>query len=93
MYSDEGKTFVSDTCACVSPFANNEVPCTNHLGAYVKKFVDEGKLIPNYDYDPDDHYSVLGAVMQKYLNGNIDRAELAGQIQEYWKNAKQVRHG
>ena len=93
VYSDEGRTFISDTCACVSPFVNNEVPCTNHLGAYVKKYVDEGKLIPNYDYDPDDHYSVLGAVMQKYLNGNIDRAELATEIQDYWKNAKPVMHG
>ena len=93
VYSDEGKFFVADTCACVSPFANNDVPCTNDLGAYVKKYVDEGKLIANYDYDPDDHYSVLGAVMQKYLNGDIDRAGLAEEVQNYWKNAKQVMHG
>ena len=93
VYSDEGQFFVSDTCACVSPFKNNEVPCTNDLGAYVKQYVDEGKLIPNYDYDPDDHYAVLGGVMQKYLNGNIDRAELATEIQDYWKNATQIKRG
>ena len=92
VYDDEGKFFVSDTCACVSPFSNNEVPCTNDLGAYVKQYVDEGKLIPNYDYDPDDHYAVLGAVMQKYLNGNITREELAGEIQNYWAASTPVRH-
>ena len=92
VYDDEGKFFISDTCACVSPFANNEVPCTNDLGAYVKQYVDEGKLVPNYDYDPDDHYAVLGAVMQKYLNGDIDREELAKEIQDYWAASTPVRH-
>ena len=92
VYDDEGRFFISDTCACVSPFSNNEVPCTNDLGAYVKQYVDEGKLIPNYDYDPDDHYAVLGAVMQKYLNGNITREELAGEIQNYWAASTPVRH-
>ena len=93
VYSDEGKFLISDTCGCVSPFSNNEVPCTNDLGACVKKYVDEGKLIPNYDYDPDDHYSVLGAEMQKYLDGKLDRAGLADAITNYWKNAKVIQHG
>ena len=92
VYDDEGRFFISDTCACVSPSSNNEVPCTNDLGAYVKQYVDEGKLIPNYDYDPDDHYAVLGAVMQKYLNGDITREELAGEIQNYWAASTPVRH-
>ncbi|MBQ7372465.1 MAG: carbohydrate ABC transporter substrate-binding protein [Blautia sp.] len=92
VYDEEGQFFVSDTCACVSPFVNNEVPCTNDLGAYVKNYVDEGKLVPNYDYDPDDHYAVLGAVMQKYLNGDIDREELAKEIQDYWAAATPVQH-
>ena len=90
--SEEGQFLISDTCGCVSPFSNNTVPCTNDLGACVKKYVDEGKLIPNYDYDPDDHYSVLGAEMQKYLDGQIDRAGLADAITNYWKNAKVIRH-
>ena len=93
VYDDEGKFFVSDICACVSPFNNNEVPCTNDLGAYVKKYVNEGKLIPNYDYDPDDHYAVLGAVMQKYLDDEITREELAEEIQNYWAASTPVRHG
>ena len=93
VYDEEGKAFVSDTCGCVSPFVNNEVPCTNDLGAYVKQYVDEGKLIANYDYDPDDHYAVLGAVMQKYLNGSLDREGLAKEIENYWKSATPVLHG
>ncbi len=89
VYTDEGQGFISDTCAMISPFKNNEVPCANELGVYVKKYVDEGKIIPNYDYDPDDHYSVLGASMQKYLADQIDREGLAHEIEEYWANVKQ----
>ena len=48
-------------------FKSNDVECANELGVYVKQYVDEGKLVPNYDYDPDDHYSVLGTKMQQYL--------------------------
>lgn len=87
VYSDEGKTLISDTCGMVSPFSNNEVTCTNGLGVYVKEYADAGKLVPNYDYLPDDHYSILGATMQKYLAGNIDREGLAQEIEAYWTAA------
>lgn len=88
VYSDEGQTLTSETCGMVSAFKNNEKTCSNDLGQIVRQYVDEGKLIPNYDYDPDDHYSVLGASMQKYLAGAVDREGLAGEIEAYWSSAK-----
>lgn len=90
--SDEGKTLVSDTCGMVSPFNSNTVPCTNDLGVSVKKYVDEGKLVPNYDYAPDDHYAKNGAFMQEYLAGQSDRAGLASKIEDYWKSTTPVKH-
>jgi raffinose/stachyose/melibiose transport system substrate-binding protein len=42
-------------------------------------------LIPNYPGFPDDHYSVIGAEMQKYLAGQCTREELATAIENYWK--------
>lgn len=33
---------------------------------------------------PNDHWSVLGAAMQKYLAGRSDREELIDSIQAYW---------
>jgi len=86
--SDAGKTFISDTCGMVSPFKSNDVACSDDLGKAVKTFADAGNLVPNYNYLPDDHYSVLGAEMQKYLADQCTREELATAIQEYWKNAK-----
>lgn len=92
VYSDEGQTLISETCGMVSAFSNNDVPCSNELGAYVKQYVDEGKLVPNYDYNPDDHYSILGANMQEYLAGVIDRETLAKDIEAYWSSTTPVEH-
>lgn len=88
VYSEDGQTLISDTCAVVSPFRNNDVTCANDIGAEVKKYADAGKMVPNYDHDPDDHYPIVGASMQKYLAGQIDRKELAKEIEDYWKNVK-----
>jgi raffinose/stachyose/melibiose transport system substrate-binding protein len=69
----------------VSPFGSNTVTCTDDLGASVKGFADSDMLIPNYPGFPDDHYSVIGAEMQKYLAGQCTREELATAIENYWK--------
>jgi raffinose/stachyose/melibiose transport system substrate-binding protein len=90
--SDEGKSFISETCGMVSPFKSNDVACSDDLGKAVKGFADAGKLVPNYDYDPDDHYAVLGAEMQKYLADQCTREELAKAIQDYWANVTPVEH-
>ena len=90
--SDEGKTFISDTCGMVSPFKSNDVPCSNDIGAIVKQYVDDGMTVGNYDYDPDDHYSKLGIEMQKYLADQCTRQELADAIEAYWANVTPVEH-
>ena len=90
--SDEGHQLVSDDCAMVSPFKSNTVPCANNIGAIVKQYVDAGKMVPNYDYDPDDHYSKLGAEMQRYLAGQCTREQLADAIESYWANVTPVEH-
>ncbi len=90
--SDEGKKLVSDTCAMISPFKSNDVTCANDIGVSVKKYADAGLAIKSYDYDPDDHYSKLGAEMQRYLAGQCTRAELADAIEKYWASSTPVQH-
>ena len=92
VYTGDGQALISDTCGMVSAFSNNNVPCSNDLGADVKKFVDAGKMVPNYDYDPDDHITQVGAKMQEYLAGVADRATLAKNIQDYWASTTPVQH-
>ncbi|WP_418969400.1 ABC transporter substrate-binding protein [Alloscardovia omnicolens] len=81
----EGQEWVVNTANLVSPFKSNKLEVADPLGKSVKQFSDAGKFIENYNYAPDDHYSVLGAHFQKYLAGQEDRATFAGQIVDYWK--------
>jgi raffinose/stachyose/melibiose transport system substrate-binding protein len=90
--SEDGQKLVSEDCAMVSPFKSNTVPCANDIGAVVKEYADAGLAISSYDYDPDDHYSKLGAEMQKYLAGQCTRQELADAIESYWANVTPVEH-
>lgn len=84
----EGQEFISKDAALISPFKNNSIEAADPLGKSVKSYADAGKLIDNYNYLPDDHFSVLGASFQKWLAGEEDRAGLAQDIQDYWKTAK-----
>ena len=90
--SEEGQKFITEDCALVPAFSNNENEVADPLGQSVKKYADEGAMIDNYNYMPDDHISLCGAIFQKYLAGQMDRAEFATEIEDYWKSADVVEH-
>lgn len=90
--SEEGQKFITEDCALVSAFTNNKNEVADPLGQSVKKYADEGAMIDNYNYMPDDHISLCGAIFQKYLAGQMDRAEFATEIEDYWKSADVVEH-
>ena len=81
---EEGQDFLVNSCALVPAYSNITLPVSDPLGASVKAYADAGALIDNYNYLPDDHYSICGASFQKYLAGQIDRAGLAEEINAYW---------
>lgn len=88
----EGNAFLTEDCQLVPAFSNIAADNLDPLGTSVKSYADAGNLIPNYNFLPDDHYSVLGASMQKYLAGELDRAGFAGEVVEYWKTAQVIPH-
>lgn len=90
--SEEGQKFITEDCALVPAFTNNENEVADPLGKSVKKYADEGAMIDNYNYMPDDHISLCGAIFQKYLAGQMDRAEFATEIEDYWKSTDVVEH-
>jgi len=92
VYEEDGQDFLVNTCALVPAFSNIELEVSDPLGISVKKYADEGALIDNYNYMPDDHYAKCGASFQKYLAGEIDRAEFAGEVEDYWKATTPVEH-
>ena len=60
------------------------------LSVSVKSYADAGNLIDNYNYLPDDHFSLCGAAFQKYLAGQMDRAGLAKEVEAYWASTAPV---
>ena len=69
IYNKDGQSFLVNDCALVPAFSNIDLPISDPLGASVSKYTNAGQLIPNYNYLPDDHYAILGAMFQKYLAG------------------------
>lgn len=89
---EEGNKFLTEECNLVPAYSNINAEALDPLSLSVKAYADAGNLIPNYDYLPDDHYSLCGASMQKYLAGQVDRAGLAAEIENYWKSTTPVEH-
>ena len=88
----DGQDFVTNTCALVSPYKSNTLEVSDPLSISVKEYADAGSLIPNYNFFPDDHITVVGAMMQKYLGDELDREGLADELTEYWKGAAIIEH-
>ena len=85
VYDEKGQDLIVNKCNLVPAFSNIKLDMTNDFNKSVKKYVDEGK-VNAYVPIPSDHRSTLAAYMQKYLAGELDRTELAGYLDDYWKN-------
>ena len=90
VFDEKGNAFLTETCALVPAYSNIDAANLDPLGASVKAYADQKALIDGYNYLPDDHYSIIGAEMQKYLAGQADRAALAKSVQDYWKSVTPV---
>ncbi len=88
----EGNAFLTEKCALVPAYSNIDCSALDPLSQSVKKYADAGALIANYNYLPDDHITVAGGIMQKYLAGEEDRAAFAAELENYWAGATVVAH-
>jgi raffinose/stachyose/melibiose transport system substrate-binding protein len=89
VYDQAGQDFLVNKANVIPAFKNITLQPTNSLAKVIKAYNDAGKSIPFAgNYVPGDHWKVLGASMQKYLVDKADRAALAAEIEDYWKNVK-----
>ena len=84
VYDEAGQKILVEKCGIVPAFSNIKSEMTNDFNKGVKSYVDQG-LTNEYVPLPSDHRSSLAAYMQKYLAGEIDRTEVAKQMDEFWK--------
>lgn len=85
VYNEAGWDFMVNRCNLVPAFSNIELEVTNPIGISVQKYTAEGNIFETFSGLPGDHWEVLGAEMQKYLDAKISREELESKIEDYWK--------
>ena len=87
--SEEGQSVLIDECSIVPAFSTIDKPVTNMLAQSVQDYTKAGMLEDAPTSYPGDHWQTMGATMQKYLAGEIDREGLADEIEAYWAALEQ----
>ena len=78
------KMFVEET-ALIPAAKNNPNQPLDPLGKDIAERTASGKLYTSCFIAPSDHWSIMGAAMQKYIAGMSDKKELASTLSQYWK--------
>lgn len=84
VFSEIGQQMLVKTCNVIPPFKNNPYEPSDPLSRSIYESVQAGEAFNAAAIVPNDHWSVLGSAMQKYLAGRSDREELTRSIQKYW---------
>ena len=85
VYEEEGQQFMVDDCGIIPAFGNITKEVSAPISVSAQQFIKEGKTQYWYQAIPGDHGTEVGAAIQKYMSGNIDREELAAEVENYWK--------
>ena len=88
VYSEIGQQMLVKTCNIIPPFRNNPYEPSDPLSRDIYSHVHDGTAFNASAIVPNDHWSILGAAMQKYLAGRSGRAELIASIEDYWAQQK-----
>ena len=86
--SESGQKALVEKCALIPACTNNTVAPLDPLSKDIVAKMGAGKTYSSSFIAPSDHWSVVGATMQKYVGGQIDRAGVASEVAEYWAAQK-----
>lgn len=81
------KMFVEET-ALIPAAKNNPNQPLDPLGKDIAKRTAEGRLYTSCFIAPSNHWSSMGAAMQKYIAGKSSKNELASTLSQYWMAQK-----
>lgn len=84
VFSELGQQLVVYKCNIIPPFRNNPYEPTDPLSRDIYEHVQNGETFSASAIVPNDHWSILGGAMQKYLADRCDREKLIELIEEYW---------
>lgn len=85
VYDEAGWNFMVDDCSIIPAFANIEKTVSAPISVAAQTFIQNNATEFWYQTIPGDHGTEVGASLQKYMSGNIDRAGLAAEVESYWQ--------
>ena len=85
VYNETGQQMLVETCAVIPACGNNKNEPLDPLGKDIQQKMADGKAFSSSFIAPSDHWSVMGAAMQKYIAKESSREELAQSLSGYWK--------
>lgn len=86
--SESGQKILVEDCSIVSACANNKVEVASPLGKDIKEKMDAGETFNSCYIAPGDHWSVMGAELQKYIAGKQSKEDVAKALDAYWAAQK-----
>ncbi|WHY03558.1 ABC transporter substrate-binding protein [Neobacillus sp. DY30] len=89
MMTEEGQDWVVNKFNFIPVYDNFQSEPTDSLSKALMSYMkDEKGLEMMNNYYPPDASKNMGAIMQKFLAGEIDKAGLEEEFENYWKNVK-----
>ena len=85
VYDEIGQDMLVNKLNIIPAFKNITLEPQDPLAKSILQYVREGKTMQFVLDLPPDHWSMVGASMQKYLADVVDREGLLDEIENYWK--------
>lgn len=85
---EEGQRMLVEEAGVIPACGNNTVEPLDPLGKDIKQKMADGRTFGASFLAPGDHWSVMGAEMQKYIAGQQTRDGLADALDAYWQKQK-----
>lgn len=84
VYSESGQKMLVEQAALIPACKNNANVPLDPLGKDIQSKMVNRHIYSSSFIAPSDHWSVMGAAMQKYLAEESSRKELAASLDAYW---------
>jgi ABC-type sugar transport system, periplasmic component len=88
VYSKTGQDAVVNKMNVIPAFKNNVLEPRDPLAKSIRQYIAAGKTLFWVNIPAPDHWSKVGAYLQKYLVGMMSRPDLYKAIEDYWKTVK-----
>lgn len=86
VYAEEGQKMLVEDAAIIPACTNNTNAPLDPLGKDIQSKMASGDTFSSSFIAPSDHWSVMGAAMQKYIAGQSSKEELAKELDKYWQS-------